>query len=112
MMKRFLAVLSAVAILALPGRLLAHEGHAHKVMGTITAIDAARVEVDTKDGKKESYPLTKDTKCMRGKAAAALADVKKGERVVLSVVEKDGQKSVTEILLSESGHSGAHAHQH
>lgn len=111
-MKKFLIYSSAVAVLALPVRLMAHEGHAHKIMGTVTAIDATHVEIDTKDGKKESYALTKDTKYLRGKAAAVLADVKKGERVVLSVVEKDGKKSVEEVLLSEGGQAGGHEHKH
>jgi hypothetical protein len=89
-------------MLGLPGRLLAHEGHAHKVMGTVVAIDAAHIEVDTKEGKKESHPLTKDTKFLKGKAPATVGDVKVGARVVLSVVEKDGKKSVTEVLLGEA----------
>ncbi len=111
-MKRILIYSSAVAILALPGRLTAHEGHAHKVMGTVAAIDATHVEIDTKEGKKESYPLTKDTKYLRGKASTTLAEVKKGERVVLSVVEKDGKKSVGEVLLSEAGQAGGHEQKH
>lgn len=101
-MKNVLAVLSAVAILALPGRLLAHEGHVHKVMGTVVAIDATHIEVDTADGKKESHALTKDTKYLKGKSPAAAGDVKAGVRVVLSVVEKDGKKSVNEVLLAEA----------
>lgn len=110
-MKRFLGVLSAAAILALPGGLLAHEGHVHKVMGTVAVIDAAHIEVDTKDGKKESYPLTKDTKYLRGKAPAAIGDAKVGTRVVLSVVEQDGKKSVTEVLMPETQHPHD-KHQH
>jgi hypothetical protein len=92
-MKRTLAVLSAAAILALPGRLLAHEGHVHKVMGTVAVVDAAHIEVDTTEGKKVSHPLTKDTKYLKGKAPAVAADVKVGARVVLSVVEKAGSAS-------------------
>jgi hypothetical protein len=101
-MKRVLGVLSAVALIGLPGRLLAHEGHAHKVMGTVVAIDATHIEVDTKEGKKESHPLTKDTKFLRGKVPAVAGDVKPGARVVVTVVEKDGKKSVTEVLLAEA----------
>jgi len=111
-MKRVLAVLSATAMLALPGRLLAHEGHVHKVMGTVAVVDATHIEVDTKEGKKESYPLTKDTKYLKGKAAAMAADVKVGARVVLSVVEKEGEKSVAELLMSEGDKADQHEHQH
>lgn len=111
-MKRVLAVLSATAMLALPGRLLAHEGHAHKVMGTVAVVDATHIEVDTMEGKKESYPLTKDTKYLKGKAAAMAADVKAGARVVLSVVEKEGKKSVSEVLMAEAGEPDQHGRQH
>jgi len=111
-MKRVLAVLSACAMLALPGRLLAHEGHVHKVMGTVAVVDATHIEVATKDGKKESYPLTKDTKYLKGKAAAMTADVKAGARVVLSVVEKEGKKSVSEVLMAEGGKPDQPEHQH
>lgn len=105
-MKRVFAVLSAAAIVALPGRILAHEGHVHKVMGTVAVVDATHIEIDTRDGKKESHPLTKETKYLKGKAPATAADVKVGTRVVLSVVEKDGKKSVTEVLLAEGGQKG------
>ena len=87
------------AVILLVGRAGAHEGHAHKVMGTVSTIDAHHVEVTTTTGAKESYPLTPETKCLKGKASANLADIKVGTRVVLSIVERDGKKSVTEILL-------------
>jgi hypothetical protein len=112
MMWRSVAVLSAAAVLALPVRLLAHEGHVHKVMGTVAAVDATHIEVDTKDGKKESYPLTKDTNYLKGKAAATAGDVKLGARVVLSVVEKEGKKSVTELLMAAGAKQEQHEHKH
>jgi len=101
-MKRVLTVLGVAALLALPGRLAAHEGHVHKVMGTVAAVDASHIEVDTKDAGKQSYALTKDTRYRKGKATAAASDVKLGARVVLSVVEEHGAKSVTEVLMAEA----------
>jgi len=77
-MKRALAVLATVAVLATAGKLFAHEGHVHKIMGTVAAIDATHIEVDTKEGKKESFLLTKDTKYLKGKAPAAAVDMKVG----------------------------------
>jgi hypothetical protein len=101
-MKRAAAVLGLAALLGAPGLLAAHEGHVHKVMGTVVAIDASRIEVDTKDAKKQSYALTKATVYRRGKASAAASDVKVGARVVLSVVEEHGATSVTELLIAEA----------
>jgi len=112
-MKRLMLFGAMLAALAWTGRAAAHEGHAHKVMGTVAVIDASHVEVDTKDGKKESYPLTPETKYLKGKVAAALADVKVGARVVLSVVEKDRKTTVTELVMGATEkHEGAHGHNH
>lgn len=111
-MRRRSAVVAMVALLAGAGAVVAHEGHAHKVMGTVTALDAARIEVDTKEGKKESFVLTKDTKYLKGKLAAAASDVRVGARVVLSVVEKEGKKSVTEVLLGEEAKPAAPPQKH
>jgi hypothetical protein len=109
---RKLFVVGAIA-LAISGRVLAHEGHAHKVMGTVAAISAEQIEVDTKDGKKETYALAKDAKYLKGKAVATQADVKPGMRVVLSVVEKDKKKSVTEVMMAaEASQHDASGHKH
>jgi Cu/Ag efflux protein CusF len=103
---RALALL-AVALCGAPSRVSAHEGHVHRVMGTVTSVDAARIEVDTKDGKKESFALAKDTRVLRGKVPATIAELKAGVRVVLSVVEKAGKKTVTEVLMAEAPASGS-----
>jgi hypothetical protein len=101
----------ALVALAWAGQGLAHEGHAHKVMGTVAAIDASHVEVDTAGGKRESYPLTPETKYLKGTTAAALADVQVGARVVLSIVEKDARKTVTEVRMA-GGEKPAAEHEH
>jgi hypothetical protein len=112
-MRRSILVGIGLAALLLVGRAAAHEGHAHKVMGTLVAIDAHHVEVTTTAGAKESYPLTPETKCLKGKASANVADIKVGTRVVLSIVEKDGKKSVVEILLpSAESQKGSPDHEH
>lgn len=96
--------------------LFAHEGHAHKHMGKVVAVDAQRIEVETKDGTKVAAPLTPETKYLRGKATAAFADVKVGDRVVISVVEeKVGDKAVkrvTQVLLGEAATTTAKPHAH
>lgn len=77
----------------------AHEGHAHKVMGTVVSITPAQIEVTNMDGKKEALVLTKETVFKKDKAVVAAKDVAIGTRVVLSVVEKDGKKSVSEVAI-------------
>lgn len=98
-MKKTLIALATALVAILPRTAPAHEGHAHKVMGTVVSIDAAQIQVETKEGKKATYLLTKETKFLREKASATLTDVKVGSRVVLSVVEKAGKTTVTEIQL-------------
>ena len=57
-MKRAAAVLSLAALLGAPGPLAAHEGHVHKVMGTVVAIEASRIEVDTEVGVGSTFYFT------------------------------------------------------
>ena len=77
----------------------AHEGHAHKVMGTVVSITAEQIEVSTPEGKKETLPLTKETVFKKDKAVITAKDVAVGTRVVLSVVEKEGKKIVGEVVI-------------
>lgn len=99
-MKRLAAVVSLSLALGSAGRLVAHEGHAHKLMGTVAVIDATSIEVaDAKDGKKTKLTLTPATRFVRDKAVAAAAEVKVGQRVVVSYVEEEGVKKVQEVAL-------------
>ena len=49
---------------------LAHEGHAHKVMGTVATIHENHLEVKDKNGKITMHALDTKTKIRRGKAVA------------------------------------------
>ena len=82
----------------------AHEGHAHKVMGTVATIHENHLEVKDKDGKITTHQLDGKTKIRRGKAIAKLADIKVGDRVVVTTLEskdKAGKvvKTVTQVDL-------------
>jgi hypothetical protein len=99
-MRRYMVIGMGFVAVLLAGRAMAHEGHVHKVMGTVVAIDAHHVEVKTTDGAKESYPLTPETKYLKGTTPVSLEDVAVGVRVVLSIVEKDAKKRVTEVLMA------------
>jgi hypothetical protein len=95
MMKRFSALLLAFAVLT-PGvsaRLLAHEGHEHKVMGTVTMAAADHVMLKDKDGKDVMVKVTKDTK-VKAKTAVKVEEIKVGTRVVVTAVEEK-DKSMT-----------------
>ena len=100
-MRKGAIVLSLLFVLLVPGRLLAHEGHEHKVMGTVTVVEKAHLDVETKDGKKVSVLLNKKTKYLKGETPATLADVEVGDRVVLTVVEEGDQMTAREVLLAQ-----------
>lgn len=101
-MKPMAAALSLLAGLALSVGSAAHEGHSHRVMGFVKAVDAVHIEIETKEGKRISVLVNEETKYRRGKAAATAADVKVGERVVLTLVGKEGKKIAQEVLLAPS----------
>jgi hypothetical protein len=64
----------------------AHEGHDHKLLGTITEVSAESIVVKaTKDGVLSTVALKATTKITRGKSKLAAADLKVGDRVVVNI---------------------------
>ena len=88
-MNRLFATVLALAVLSLGSgvRLLAHEGHEHKVMGTVTMAAADHVMLKDKDGKDVMVKVTKDTK-VRAKPSVKVQDIEVGSRVVVTAVEE------------------------
>ena len=76
------------ALLGVPGAARAHEGHAHKVMGTVTARTATQFDMKTPEGKVVTVSLNPKTTFARGKQKVDGADVKVGERVVVEVASE------------------------
>ena len=116
-MRKATVVFFLFVALAFPAQLVAHEGHEHKVMGTVTTVDASHVEIETADGKKTSVQLNKQTKYLKGKSPATAADIKVGDRIALTVVEKDGTPTAKEVRLAKvesakEEHSHEHAEKH
>lgn len=64
--------------------LSAHEGHDHKIMGTVSTIHDNRVEVKGTDGKLSTVSLTDKTKILHGTMAMKATDLKAGDRVVVT----------------------------
>ena len=112
-MRRRLVAMTLMAVVALAGQMLAHEGHEHKVMGKVVTIDEKSITVEGLDAKKVTGMLGADTKYMRDKAAVSRADVKVGERVVVVIVEEHEMQMVKQVLLGSAAvdDKGA-AHKH
>jgi hypothetical protein len=101
-MTRFaMTVAVLVAALATSPAVLAHEGHAHKVMGTVATLHENHLEVKATDGKTTAVMLDDNTKIFRGKTKATLQDIKPGERVVVTAMEKKGADGKPMMLASE-----------
>lgn len=107
MMRRLILGVALAAALAIPGYSFAHEGHIHKVLGTVTTLHDNHLEVKATDGKTSMITLNEKTTILRGKAKATAQDIKPGERVVVSATEtkgKDGKMTMiaTEVRLPEA----------
>ena len=78
------------AALVVPGVARAHEGHPHKVMGTVSAVTATQMQLKTPEGKIVTATLNPKTTFARGKQKVDATAVKVGDRVVVEVAsEKD-----------------------
>ncbi|MEQ1760661.1 MAG: hypothetical protein ABL986_20315 [Vicinamibacterales bacterium] len=97
MKKRMLFAMLALTVMTFGSRvqLFAHEGHDHKVMGTVTMAGADHVMLKDQDGKDVTVHVTKDTK-VKAKPAVKVADIKPGTRVVITAeMEKDQMMAKT-----------------
>lgn len=84
-MTRRLVCLALSSILILPVAALAHEGHDHKLMGTIVSVTDKKIVIKTAEGAEKTAEITALTTLHKGKAKGAQADLKAGLRVVLNV---------------------------
>jgi hypothetical protein len=85
---RRLFCLAIASTLVLPAALGAHEGHDHKIMGTIVSIDAKKIVVkptEAKEGGDKTAEITPLTTFHKGKAKGMVSDLKVGMRVVLNL---------------------------
>jgi hypothetical protein len=80
--------------------LSAHEGHAHKIMGTVSAVRENRLEVKGTDGKISTVTLADKTAILRGSTALKPGDLHAGDRVVVTATQVKGSDGKTTIIAS------------
>jgi len=73
---------------------LAHPGHTHKILGTVTAVTATSVEVLDRGNEKTTFTITKDTKIRVGNAAGSIKDVRAGLRIAVEAEEEEDETFV------------------
>ena len=89
MMQGLISFLAAYALVASTGTVLAHPGHTHKILGTVTTVSATSVEVLDRNNEKTTFSITKDTKIRVGKTAGTVKDVLTGLRIVVEAEEDE-----------------------
>lgn len=98
MRKALVVVLAAVVMTPW---VLAHEGHAHKVMGTVSVIHENHLEVKGTDAKTSTFTLNEKTKILKGETVVKAADIKEGDRVVVTAAEEKGADGKTILVAKE-----------
>ena len=88
--------------LVLPAIARAHEGHAHKVMGTVEKVAPTFVMVKTTDGKSVMVMLDAKTRITQGTAKVEAKTLKIGDRVVAEGPEEKAMIMATTLKLGEA----------
>ena len=99
MNKQWILGVVLAAVLIVPAVARAHEGHAHKVMGTVSSVDGMNLMVKTTDGKTVMVMMDAKTKITQGKAKVAAAAIKVGDRVVAEGAEANEMLSATTVQI-------------
>jgi len=98
-MKNWIVVALAAVVLSVPALALAHGGHLHKVLGTVTDVDYPHFDVQTADKKTVTLMLDASSKITRGKAKVDDTDIKVGDRISAETEEKGGMAMVRTLKL-------------
>src|SRR5205823_3111411 len=101
MNKNWIVVIALVGALVVPAVVRAHEGHAHKVMGTVSSVEGNNLMVKTTDGKTVMVMVDKKTAITHGKTKLDAAAVKVGDRIVAEGMEEKDMIMAKTVKLGE-----------
>lgn len=93
------AALVLATVLLLPVAALAHEGHMHKVLGTVASVQGQHVMVKTTDGKEVTVMLDNKTTVTRGTTKLDASAIKVGERLSVDYMEEKGMMMAHAVKL-------------
>ena len=82
---------------------VAHEGHDHIIMGTVTARDDTRVAVKTPSGEVLSIAVTAKTVTVRDKKRIMFKEVQIGRLVVVNIGNGEDPLVAKEIQVGAGG---------
>ena len=106
-MKSWIRLMMLTLTLTAPAIALAHEGHAHKVMGTIESIDGKNLKVKTTDGKTVMVMLDAKTKITQGTTALQASALKVGDRLVAEGAEANKMITAATIKIGAAATAAA-----
>jgi len=99
--RRLLAV-SVLSMVLAAGTVVAHEGHEHKILGTVKMAAADHVMLETRDGKETTVKVTADTKVTKDQQPIKIEDLKAGTRVVVTAVGDKEPYTAKSIEIGEA----------
>lgn len=97
MNRTWIASVALIVALAFPSVMLAHEGHPHRFLGTVSAVQDGQLTVKTTDGKTAVFTLDAKTVIQQGRAKVDAKELKMGERIVVSALPVAAGKVMTAI---------------
>ncbi len=99
MTKQSIVAAAALIALLVPVAALAHEGHPHRFMGTVSAVQDEQLEVKLTDGEVVTFTLNAETIYRQGKTKVVGKLPQAGERVVVSAMPvEEGKVMVAETV--------------
>jgi hypothetical protein len=103
-MRKTLAMIAVAAAITMTGWIGAKEGpESEKLTGTIKSVDAKALvlQMETPDKKVVSFSVTGNTKIAHGETAVALAEIRAGSKVVVTMEHGKTPKVAAAIELAE-----------
>lgn len=86
-----LALLAAAAVAVTTIPVLAHPGHDHKLLGTVTMSAADHLMLKDREGKDHTVRVTSATRILKDKRRTTMTDVQVGMRVVVTAATENDQ---------------------
>ena len=99
MVRRMTLAWIAVSIVGLVSSSVvrAHEGHDHKIMGTVTMAAADHVMLKDKDGKDVTVRVSNETR-VKSTPAMKVEEIKAGTRVVITATQEKDKSFKAKVI--------------
>jgi hypothetical protein len=106
MYRTHLFVTLLVVSVFLSGVLWAHGNEKH-IMGTVKAVTADSITVETTSHQVQTVHITSQTKFLKGDQPSSLGDLKVGDRVVIHAKPSGEKLEATEVKSGAQTHAAA-----